>query len=215
MQHSSLIYVAGPEGMYGAGEAPIRLHQRHLACENTVFQVCLDHISGADGQEVMQYLSIFPKHRSADSVTGVGILPVRDGRYGLIRIFRHPMGRWSWEIPRGMIDEGEDPAQSALRELREETGYAVLPAQITEIGTAAPAAALVAARIKLFVAALAPSDVAGNADSELGLGETRFFSHAEIVDMIFSGQLEDACTLAALLMHTMVPLRPADAGDSA
>jgi len=201
--------------MDGAEGTPIRLHQRHLICENTVFQVCVDHISGADGQEVMQYLSIFPRHHSANSVAGVGILPVRDGKYGLIRMFRHPMGRWSWEMPRGMIDEGEDPAQAALRELREETGYAVLPAQITEVGAAAPAAALVAARIKLFVAALAPGDVAGNADSELGLGETRFFSHAEIVDMISSGQLEDACTLAALLLHMIVKVRPVDAGRSA
>ena len=30
-------------------------------------------------------------------------------------------GRW-WQMPQGGIDEGEDPAKAALRELWEETG---------------------------------------------------------------------------------------------
>jgi len=41
----------------------------------------------------------------------------------LIRQFRHGVGCVTLEIPGGVVDEGEEPAECALRELREETGY--------------------------------------------------------------------------------------------
>jgi ADP-ribose pyrophosphatase len=42
----------------------------------------------------------------------------------LVRQFRHGIEAFTWEIPGGMVDQGEEPAQAAVRELREETGYA-------------------------------------------------------------------------------------------
>ncbi|EFE75793.1 NUDIX hydrolase [Streptomyces filamentosus] len=30
---------------------------------------------------------------------------------------------WGWELPGGLVDEGEDPAVTAVRELEEETGF--------------------------------------------------------------------------------------------
>lgn len=41
----------------------------------------------------------------------------------LVRQFRYPHGRDFLEIPAGKIDPGEDPLQTARRELREECGY--------------------------------------------------------------------------------------------
>lgn len=184
-------------------EPPIHLKQRHLACENTVFSVFLDHVMGANSQEVLQYLSIIPKSRTEDSVTGVCVLPVKGGKYGLIQMFRHPLQRWSWEMPRGMIDAGETASAAVLRELREETGFSLHPSEITEMGVAAPAASLVAGRVKIFVAMISPETEPGSIHKELGLGETRFFSRSEIAEMISSGEIEDACTLSAFLMHAI------------
>jgi 8-oxo-dGTP pyrophosphatase MutT (NUDIX family) len=31
--------------------------------------------------------------------------------------------KWGWELPGGLIDEGEEPSATAVRELEEETGY--------------------------------------------------------------------------------------------
>ncbi|GMH66201.1 hypothetical protein TL16_g12318 [Triparma laevis f. inornata] len=41
----------------------------------------------------------------------------------LVRQFRPPIGKYTIEIPAGLIDEGESIAEAALRELREECGY--------------------------------------------------------------------------------------------
>lgn len=46
------------------------------------------------------------------------------GRVLLIRQYRHPVGDYLWEVPAGIRDvEGEDPEETARRELREETGW--------------------------------------------------------------------------------------------
>ena len=41
----------------------------------------------------------------------------------LVRQYRHPLGRPTWEVCAGGIDPGETPHDAALRELREETGF--------------------------------------------------------------------------------------------
>ena len=41
----------------------------------------------------------------------------------MIRQYRHAAGRVLWELPAGLLEEGEDPAATARRELAEETGY--------------------------------------------------------------------------------------------
>ena len=41
----------------------------------------------------------------------------------LVRQFRPPAGSYCLEFPAGLVEPGEDPAQAALRELAEETGY--------------------------------------------------------------------------------------------
>jgi 8-oxo-dGTP pyrophosphatase MutT (NUDIX family) len=57
-----------------------------------------------------------------DWVNVVAVTPARE--LVLVRQFRFGLDNFSLEIPGGMIDPGEDPVAAALRELREETGYA-------------------------------------------------------------------------------------------
>lgn len=41
----------------------------------------------------------------------------------MIRQYRYPIGKVMLEFPAGHVDSGEDPAETAARELEEETGY--------------------------------------------------------------------------------------------
>jgi 8-oxo-dGTP pyrophosphatase MutT (NUDIX family) len=53
----------------------------------------------------------------------IGVLPVdEDGHVWLVGQYRYPLEAYSWEIPEGGSDEGEEPEETARRELREETG---------------------------------------------------------------------------------------------
>jgi len=47
-----------------------------------------------------------------------------DDHLVLVNQFRYGINDFSWEIPGGVIDPGEDPVAAGTRELLEETGYA-------------------------------------------------------------------------------------------
>lgn len=59
---------------------------------------------------------------SPDWVNVVALTP--DERLVMVRQFRYGIDEFSYEIPGGVMDAGEDPITAGLRELREETGYA-------------------------------------------------------------------------------------------
>jgi 8-oxo-dGTP diphosphatase len=59
------------------------------------------------------------KTESQHSAGGVAFREI-DGRLEIAIILTHPERRW--QLPKGMIDEGETAEQSALREVREEAG---------------------------------------------------------------------------------------------
>jgi ADP-ribose pyrophosphatase len=52
------------------------------------------------------------------------VLPIlKDGQIVMIRQFRAALNQGLWELPAGTLDEGEQPIETARRELEEETGY--------------------------------------------------------------------------------------------
>ena len=55
------------------------------------------------------------------------------GKIILIRQYRYPLGRFIYELPAGLIEEGESPEQAAIRELKEETGYVLKPVKGDEM----------------------------------------------------------------------------------
>ncbi|MCD2113226.1 MULTISPECIES: NUDIX domain-containing protein [Rhodococcus] len=61
------------------------------------------------------------EHHGAVAVVAVD----EQDRVVLVHQYRHPLGRRLWELPAGLLDApGEDPLDTARRELAEETGLA-------------------------------------------------------------------------------------------
>jgi 8-oxo-dGTP pyrophosphatase MutT (NUDIX family) len=53
----------------------------------------------------------------------VGVVALTDdNQIYLVGQYRYPVDEYSWEIPEGGSEVGEDPMETAKRELREETG---------------------------------------------------------------------------------------------
>jgi ADP-ribose pyrophosphatase len=175
-------------------DLPIKLIARKEVCRNSVFTVYFDHIRDVAGNEVPNYLTVVPNHRAADGVTGVAVLPVREGRFGLIRIYRHSIGAHGWEVPRGFVDQGETPAAAALRELAEETGLATDSGALRDLGALAPEPGVLSARVRLFAAERC-SGGATAVREEMGHGELRFFTRTELTGMLGNGEILDPCTL--------------------
>ncbi len=48
-----------------------------------------------------------------------------DDENRVLLLWRHRFlpDKWGWEVPGGLVDEDEEPAEAAVRELEEETGY--------------------------------------------------------------------------------------------
>jgi 8-oxo-dGTP diphosphatase len=52
---------------------------------------------------------------------------------GRVLLARHTYGRKNWELPGGVVEQGESPMDGAVREVQEETGLSVTPIQLTGI----------------------------------------------------------------------------------
>lgn len=92
-------------------------------------------------------------HRFFRLVAGdwVNVVPVTAaGEFVLVRQYRHGSRTLTWEIPGGMVDPGETPAQAGARELCEETGYA--EGELVPLGYVNPNPALFSNRCHTFLA---------------------------------------------------------------
>ncbi|HKJ68238.1 MAG TPA: NUDIX hydrolase [bacterium] len=84
--------------------------------DGVLLHVYRDEVELPDGRtSIREYV----KHPGASVM--VPLLDTED--IVLERQYRYPLGRELVELPAGKIDQGEDPIESARRELLEETGY--------------------------------------------------------------------------------------------
>ena len=124
--------------------------------------------------------------------TGVAILAFHMGKVVLLRHFRHPSRSWHLEIPRGAVGADEDPAEIAKMEITEEIGGTIR--SVTRLGLLHGASALMRHSVVLMHAEL---EAIGNPALGEGIAEILLVAPAEFENMIASGAITDAFTVAA------------------
>lgn len=67
-------------------------------------------------------LKLLTKDINSEGVVIYPVLKNEPDKIVMIRQYRYPLDDYLYELPAGLIDEGETPQQSAVREMKEETG---------------------------------------------------------------------------------------------
>jgi ADP-ribose pyrophosphatase len=139
-----------------------------------------------------------------DYVAIVAALP--DGRLPIVRQYRPALECFTWELPAGMVDPGEDAAACCRRELVEETGFSA--GKVHSLGTYAPCTARLSNRLHSFFVAI-DADVERK-PIERGI-EVKLVNWAQLANLIHRGEFALQLHIGALLLaglHGQIDLQP-------
>ena len=117
------------------------------------------------------------------------------GRALLLWRHRFVQDRWGWELPGGLIDEGEEPAETAVRELEEETGYRA--GRVEHLVTFQPMVGMVDSEHVVFVGR--DPEKTGEAIEANEVERMEWVPLSSVPGLIESGEIWNAGVLVALL----------------
>ena len=131
----------------------------------------------------------------------VNVVPITpEDEVVMVRQYRHGSREITLEIPGGIVDPGEAPAEAAARELLEETGYRA--ERVEAIGSVNPNPALFGNRCHTFLASGAVR-VAEIQNTQLEETSVELVPVAEIPDRLRQGGIDHALVVAALYWYAL------------
>ncbi len=160
---------------------------RRVIYQGSKIDLALERVPLRDGRTVDREVVV---HRGA-----VALVPmVDDSHVCLVRNRRYAVGKTLLEVPAGTIESGESPAQTAARELLEETGYHAGRIRLIRDWYVSPG--VMTERMYLFLCEdLEPGQADHQPDEEL---VTVVVPWSEALAMVEDGRIEDAKTMLAL-----------------
>ncbi|HEX9076302.1 MAG TPA: NUDIX hydrolase [Anaerolineae bacterium] len=176
-------------------------HSQYLY-RGKVLKLRLDDVRLANKNMVIREIV---EHRGA-----VVVVPLdAQDRVLMVRQYRSAAAREMLELPAGTLEEGEDPAMCATRELKEETGY--LAGQWQPLGYFYSSPGFSTEKMHLFLARQLTSSEATPEEDEAITVELVPFAQA--LEKIDQGDILDAKTIVGLLrvwkLLKASPVKPA------
>jgi ADP-ribose pyrophosphatase YjhB (NUDIX family) len=127
------------------------------------------------------------------------------GHFPIVRQYRPAIEDFTWELPAGLAEPGEDLAEGCRRELLEETGY--LTRAIHPLGTGMPCTGRLGNRIHSFF--IEAGERVADFVAEPGM-TVRLVDGGELAAMIREGSFASQLHLGALLLaelRSLITLR--------
>lgn len=168
----------------------IKKLSRRTVYKNRWMRVHEDEVQFPDGSQGIygvvdkeDFVLIVPRHA--------------DGRYQLVQQYRYPVAARHWEFPQGSWETkpGSDAEKVALGELEEETGFRA--GTLTRLGHLYEAYGFSNQGFHVFLATGLERGVVSRDREEQDM-LTRAFTPEQVDELIKSGQIKDAPSLAAL-----------------
>ncbi|MDD2980570.1 MAG: NUDIX hydrolase [Hespellia sp.] len=165
--------------------------KRELKCHGNIIDLYEDTLMLPGGKTVA--------YDFFDHPGAAAVLPVtEDGKILLVKQYRNALDRFTWEIPAGKLDAiNELGIDCAARELEEETGYR--SENLKPLIILRTMLAFCNEKVDVFVAdQLIPSKQHLDEDEFI---DVKAFSLEELKEMIFSGEMEDVKSIAAIMSY--------------
>jgi ADP-ribose pyrophosphatase len=126
--------------------------------------------------------------KALDSCPGVAVMPMTsDGKVFLNCNFRHATRAWEIELPRGLINPGENQESAARRETAEETGLVV--DELILLGEMPPDTGVINSIVPVFCAKVVAQEAPQREDAE-AIEDVLCLSIAEIKQAFAQGYYE-------------------------
>jgi ADP-ribose pyrophosphatase len=158
--------------------------------EGRILSLRVDTVETADGQQSTREI--------VARTDCIGVVPVdADDNIIMVKQYRLATGKELLEIPAGGIDPGEDAVVAVTREMQEETG--LRPQRVERLTGFYLSPGFCSEYLHLYLAAdLMPDPL--SAEDTAGIEVVRV-PVAQVTGLIASGQIEDAKSIAGLLMY--------------
>jgi ADP-ribose pyrophosphatase len=166
-----------------------KVKSRHTTCISPWVDIIAREVEFSPGEPTEVYHAV----GQLDYLAIVARTP--DGRFPLVRQYRPALEAFTWELPAGLAEPGEDPAEGCRRELLEETGYPTRA--IYPLGTAAACTGRLSNRIHSYF--LETSERIEAFTPEKGL-TVELATPSRLVSMIKSGEFVQQMHMGALLL---------------
>ncbi len=167
-------------------------HDDHVVHQWAMFRLLKRRVTSPTGEDFERTFVSTPGAVATVAVTDSGDIV-------FVNQYRATLNSFVREIPAGMRDiEGEDPADTAVRELKEETGYTAT--SIEFLGTCLSSPGVTDSSVEVY---LATGLVAGIAEPHGPEEDTMFLEHiafSKALAMIDSGDISDAKSAYGLLL---------------
>jgi ADP-ribose pyrophosphatase len=180
----------GKESSGGKDQDIAKILKSEIVYQGPVFGVRRDEVLEPGRLRTIREVITHP-----GSVVVLPVLP--DKKIVLVRQYRHATRQYLWELVAGRMDEGESVKEAAARELLEETGYRAKRLKV--FLDVFPTPGFLEERMYILLAeGLTEGEAEPEEDEKI---EVRAYKLKELKQMIRTGKLRDAKSIAGILYY--------------